>query len=139
MQSTRCLIRALTLAATLSLHPTLASAQQSVRIAQGFASLSFLPLWGARALNTFAAEGLTATVLNSPGGDPAALAALDAGDADLAAVGTESALRAVAKGQPFEVVYNLMSKVTLELVVAPSLLEKAGVKASDPLRSAWQP
>ena len=133
MQSTRGLIRALTLAATLSLLPTLASAQQSVRIAQGFASLSFLPLWGARALNTFAPEGLTATVLNSPGGDPAALAALDAGDADLAAVGTESALRAVAKGQPFEVVYNLMSKVTLELVVAPSLLEKAGVKASDPL------
>ena len=50
----------------------------------------------------------------SPGGDPAALAALDAGDVDLAAVGTETALRAVAKGQPFEIVYNLMSKVTLE-------------------------
>jgi ABC-type nitrate/sulfonate/bicarbonate transport system substrate-binding protein len=111
----------------------LASAQQSVRIAQGFSSLSFLPLWGARALNTFAPEGLTAAVLNSPGGDPAALAALDAGDADLAAVGTESVLRAIAKGQPFEVVYNLMSKVTLELVVAPSLLEKAGVKPGDPL------
>ena len=70
----------------------------------------------------------------SPGGDPAALAALDAGDVDLAAVGTESALRAVAKGQPFEIVYNLMSKVTLEMVVAPSLLEKAGVKPGDPLQ-----
>lgn len=133
MQSTRGLIRALTLAATLSLLPTLAYAQQSVRIAQGFASLSFLPLWAARAQNTFAPEGLMATVLNSPGGDPAALAALDAGDADLAAVGTESALRAIAKGQPFEVVYNLMSKVTLELVVAPALLEQAGVKPGDPL------
>jgi len=71
--------------------------------------------------------------LSSPGGDPAALAALDAGDADLAAVGTESALRAVAKGQPFEIVYNLMSKVTLEVVVAPSFLEKTGVKPGDPL------
>jgi NitT/TauT family transport system substrate-binding protein len=133
MHSIKGLIRALTLAATLLLLPTLASAQGTVRIAQGFASLSFLPLWGARALNTFAPQGLTATVLSSPGGDPAALAALDAGDADLAAVGTESALRAVAKGQPFEIVYNLMSKVTLEVVVAPSFAEKTGVKPSDPL------
>jgi NitT/TauT family transport system substrate-binding protein len=133
MHSTRALTRALTLAAILLLLPTLASAQQPVRIAQGFASLSFLPLWGARALNTFAPQGVTVTVLNSPGGDPAALAALDAGDADLAAVGTESALRAVAKGQPFEIVYNLISKVTLEVVVAPSLLAKAGVKPGDPL------
>lgn len=133
MHTNKSLARALTLATTLLLLPTLASAQQNVRIAQGFASLSFLPIWGARALNTFAQEGLTATVLASPGGDPAALAALDAGDADLAAVGTESALRAVAKGQPFEIVYNLMSKVTLELVIAPSILEKAGVKAGDPL------
>ena len=77
--------------------PALASAQQTVRIAQGFSSLSFLPLWGARALNTFGSEGLTGTILSSPGGDPAALAALDAGDADLAAVGTETVLRAVAK------------------------------------------
>jgi NitT/TauT family transport system substrate-binding protein len=72
-------------------------------------------------------------VVVSPGGDPAALAALDSGDVDLAAVGTESALRAAAKGQPFEIVYNLMSKVTLEVVVAPSLLERAGVKPGDPL------
>ena len=88
MPTHKSLVRALTMATGLLLLPTLASAQQSVRIAQGFASLSFLPIWGARALSTFAQEGLTATVLASPGGDPAALAALDAGDADLAAVGT---------------------------------------------------
>src|SRR5580698_8286287 len=133
MRSIHNLTRATALAAILSLLPTLASAQQSVRIAQGFASLSFLPVWAARALNTFPAEGLTASVIVSPGGDPAALAALDAGDVDLAAVGTESALRAVAKGQPFEIVYSLMSKVTLEVVVAPSFLEKTGVKPGDPL------
>ena len=104
MRSLHSLTRAAVLAVTFSLLPTLASAQQTVRIAQGFASLSFLPVWAARALNTFAAEGLTATVIVSPGGDPAALAALDAGDVDLAAVGTESALRAIAKGQPFEIV-----------------------------------
>jgi ABC-type nitrate/sulfonate/bicarbonate transport system substrate-binding protein len=133
MHSIKRLTGIATFAATLSLLPALASAQQTVRIAQGFTSLSFLPLWSARALNTFAPEGLTGTVLGSPGGDPAALAALDAGDADLAAVGTESALRAVAKGQPFEIVYSLMSKVTLEVVVAPSFLEKAGVTAADSL------
>jgi NitT/TauT family transport system substrate-binding protein len=134
MRSIHCLTRAAALVAALSLLPTLASAQQTVRIAQGFASLSFLPLWAARAQNSFAAEGLTATTVISPGGDPAALAALDSGDVDLAAVGTESALRAAAKGQPFEIVYSLMSKVTLEVVVSPSLLEKAGVKPSDPLQ-----
>jgi ABC-type nitrate/sulfonate/bicarbonate transport system substrate-binding protein len=133
MRSINCLAR-LALAGALALLPTLASADQSVRIAQGFASLSFLPLWAARALNSFKDQGLTATVIVSPGGDPAALAALDAGDVDFAAVGTESALRAVAKGQPFEIVYNLMSKVTLEMVVAPSLLAKAGVKPGDPLQ-----
>jgi NitT/TauT family transport system substrate-binding protein len=132
MHSIPGLTRALTLA-MVSLLPTLASAQQPVRISQGFASLSFLPVWAARALNTFAPQGLTATALISPGGDPAALAALDAGDADLAAVGTETALRAVAKGQPFEIVYNVMSKVTLEVVVSPSFLEKTGVKPGDPL------
>jgi ABC-type nitrate/sulfonate/bicarbonate transport system substrate-binding protein len=134
MRSIHSLTRAAALAATLFLLPTLASAQQPVRIAQGFASLSFLPVWAARALNTFSAEGLTATAIVSPGGDPAALAALDAGDVDLAAVGTESALRAIAKGQPFEIVYSLMSKVTLEVVVSPSFLEKSGVKAGDPLQ-----
>jgi NitT/TauT family transport system substrate-binding protein len=134
MRSIHSLTRAAALAATLSLLPALASAQQPVRIAQGFASLSFLPVWAARALNTFSAGGLTASVIVSPGGDPAALAALDAGDVDLAAVGTESALRAMAKGQPFEIVYSLMSKVTLEVVVAPSFLEKSGVKPGDPLQ-----
>src|SRR6185312_8898638 len=122
-----------TFAATLLLLPTLAHAQQTVRIAQGFPSLSFLPIWAARAVETFPAAGLQATIVQ-PGGDPAALAALDAGDVDLAAVGTESALRAIGKGQPFEIVYNLMPKVTLEMVVAPSLLEKSGAKPGDPLQ-----
>jgi NitT/TauT family transport system substrate-binding protein len=90
MHSIKGLTRALTLAVAVSLLPTLASAQQPVRIAQGFASLSFLPVWGARALNTFAPQGLSATALISPGGDPAALAALDAGDADLTPISPRS-------------------------------------------------
>ncbi|MBB5047945.1 ABC-type nitrate/sulfonate/bicarbonate transport system substrate-binding protein [Rhodopseudomonas rhenobacensis] len=133
MRSIAKLTRVAALAATLSLIPQLASAQQPVRIGQGVSTLSFLPLWAARALNTFAPEGLNATGVMMPGGDSAALAALDSGDIDLAAVGSETVLRAAAKGQPFEIVYTLMSKVTLQLVVSPAFLEAAKVKADDPL------
>ncbi|HVX76883.1 MAG TPA: ABC transporter substrate-binding protein [Bradyrhizobium sp.] len=132
MRSLNKLVGTLAVGAALMLSPTLAFAQ-TVRIAQGVATLSFLPLWAARALNTFTPQGVTANAVVIPGGDATALAALDAGDIDLAAVGSDAVLRAAAKGQPFEMVYSLMSKVTLQLVVSPALLERAGVKASDPL------
>ena len=127
------LISLLAIGTALAVTPVSASAQQTIRIAQGVSTLSFLPVWAARALNSFAAQGLTANTVVVPGGDAAALAALDAGDIDLAAVGSETVLRAAAKGQPFEIVYSLMSKVTLQIVVSPTLLERTGVKAGDPL------
>src|SRR5215471_3992633 len=127
------LARAVVLGAALALPPGFAMAQQAVRIGLGAPTLSFLPIWSARALDTFKPQGLTATVAALPGGDASALAALDAGDIDLAAVGPDSMLRAVAKGQPFEIVYSLMSKVTLQLVVSKDFLERAGVKPTDPL------
>jgi ABC-type nitrate/sulfonate/bicarbonate transport system substrate-binding protein len=133
MRAHNSLISLLAIATALLLAPAPASAQQTIRIAQGVSTLSFLPVWAARALNSFAAQGLTANAVVVPGGDAAALAALDAGDIDLAAVGSETVLRAAAKGQPFEIVYSLMSKVTLQIVVSPALLERAGVKAGDPL------
>ncbi|MEK9279173.1 ABC transporter substrate-binding protein [Bradyrhizobium sp. ISRA442] len=119
--------------AALALSPSLANAQQTVRIGLGAPTLSFLPIWSARALDTFKSQGLTATVVALPGGDASALAALDAGDIELAAVGPDAMLRAAAKGRPFEIVYSLMSKVTLQLVVSPALLERTDVKATDPL------
>jgi NitT/TauT family transport system substrate-binding protein len=125
--------RAAVVGAALMLLPTLAAAQQTVRIGLGAPTLSFLPIWPARALDTFKPQGLTATVVALPGGDASALAALDAGDIELAAVGPDSMLRAAAKGQPFEIVYSLISKVTLQLVVSPALMERAGVKSTDPL------
>lgn len=125
--------KAAMIGAALALTPTLASAQQAVKIALGAPTLSFLPIWSARALDTFKPQGLTASVVNVPG-DPAALAALDAGDVDLAAVGPDTMLRAVAKGQSFEIVYSLMSKVTLQLVVSKDFLAKAGVKPTDPVK-----
>ena len=128
--------RAALLAASLLLAPGAASAQQSaqqnVRIGLGAPTLSFLPIWAARALDTFAPQGLTVSVAALPG-DTSALAALDAGDIDLAAVGTDALLRAAAKGQPFEMVYTVMSKVTAQLVVSPALLKRTGVTAADPL------
>jgi NitT/TauT family transport system substrate-binding protein len=132
MRSLTKLVGTLAVGAALALAPSLASAQ-TVRIAQGVATLSFLPLWAARALNTFTPQGVTGNAVVIPGGDATALAALDAGDIDLAAVGSDAVLRAAAKGQPFEMVYSMMSKVTLQLVVSPTLLERAGVKVSDPL------
>jgi len=121
-----------TLAAGIA-GPRMAAAAETVRIGQATAALSFMPLWAARALDTFAAQGLTASVAVLPGGDPASLAALDAGDIDLAAVGPEAVLRAVAKGQPFQIVSSLMSQVTLQLVVSKAFLDRTGVKPSDPL------
>ena len=125
--------KAAVIGAALAMLPTLAEAQQTVRIGLGAPTLSFLPIWSARALDTFKPQGLTATVAALPGGDASALAALDAGDIDLAAVGPDSMLRAAAKGQPFQIVYSLMSKVTLQMVVSPTFLEHAGVKPADPL------
>jgi NitT/TauT family transport system substrate-binding protein len=127
------LTRLAVIGVALALLPGLATAAQTVRIGLGAPTLSFLPIWSARALDTFKPQGLTATVVALPGGDSSALAALDAGDIDLAAVGPDTMLRAAAKGQPFEIVYSLMSKVTLQLVVSPALLERTGVKPSDPL------
>ncbi|MCJ2071359.1 ABC transporter substrate-binding protein [Methylobacterium sp. J-030] len=125
--------RAALLGAVLLMGPDAACAQQSVRIGLGAPTLSFLPIWAARAFDTFKPQGLTASVVALPGGDTAALAALDAGDVDLAAVGTDALLRATAKGQPFEMVYTVMSKVTAQLVVSPAFLKRADVTAADPL------
>ena len=123
------LTRRTALALPLLAAATPVRAAQPVRLGQATTSLSFLPVWAARALDTFAAQDLALTWAAIPGGDPAALAALDSGDLDLAAVGGETALQAIAKGQPFSIVYALMARMSLDLVAGP------GVKAqpADPL------
>ncbi len=111
-----------------------ASAQPAtVRIGQAVPTLSFLPLYAARALDTFEDQELRLELVSIRGGDPAALAALDAGDIDFAAVGSDTALAAIAKGQPFAFIYSLMSEVSLQLVVSNDLLKRAGVRPADPL------
>lgn len=127
------LLLVLPVAVAMACQPALAA--DAVRIGQATSALSFLPIWSARALDSFKAENLTATSAIVPGGDPTALAALDSGDIDLAAVGSEAPLRAAGKGQPFQIVYSLMSKVTLQLVVSKAFLERTGVKPTDPLQT----
>ena len=65
-----------------------------VRIGQSTISLGFLPVWAARAYDTFAQQKLDLNWALINGGDPAALAALDSGDIDLAATGGDAVLDA---------------------------------------------
>jgi NitT/TauT family transport system substrate-binding protein len=110
-----------------------AQGRDKVRIGQATSSLSFLPLWAGRALGSFEQHGVDLDWAVVAGGDPPTLAALDSGDIDFAAVGSETALVAISKGQPFQLVYSLMSKVSLEVVVSNAFLKRAGVSPQDKL------
>lgn len=133
MLTRRLLLPALGCLAVPGAAPNAAPAAEPVRIGQATTSLSFLPIWAARAMGSFAAQGLALTWAALPGGDPTALAALDSGDIDLAAVGSDTVLNAVGKGQPFLMVASLMSRVTLDLVASRAFLDRTGVAASSPL------
>ena len=133
MLTRRLLLPALGCLAVPGAAPNAAPAAEPVRIGQATTSLSFLPIWTARAMGSFAAQGLALTWAALPGGDPTALAALDSGDIDLAAVGSDTVLNAVGKGQPFLMVASLMSRVTLDLVASRAFLDRTGVAASSPL------
>ena len=90
----------LTLASTALVGslPALA-ASETVRIGQATTTLGFLSIWAARAFDTFAKQGLDLSWAAINGGDPAALAALDSGDIDLAATGSDTVLEAVARSE----------------------------------------
>jgi ABC-type nitrate/sulfonate/bicarbonate transport system substrate-binding protein len=120
------------LIASLALSP-FACAADVVHLGQATTSLAFLPVWAARALDTFKPDGISLDWAAIPGGDPSTLAALDGGDIDLAAVGSDTALAAIAKGQPFQIVGTLMDRVSLDLVVSNAFLQRSGVSPSDPL------
>lgn len=104
---------------------------RTVRLGQATPAVSFLPVAVARALDSFAGQGLRLDWAAISGGDPACLAALDSGDVDLVAVGSETLLNAIGKRQPFQMVASLMSKVSLELVVSNTVLERSGVDPGD--------
>jgi NitT/TauT family transport system substrate-binding protein len=117
----------------LATFPSRARAAEPIRIGQATPALSFLPLWAARATDAFATETLALQWAAISGGDPACLAALESGDIDLAAVGSDTALAAIAKGQPFTLIYDLMGQMSLDLVVSTAFLQRTGVSPTDPL------
>lgn len=104
-----------------------------IRLGQPTNSLSFLKTFASRALDTFAAENIVLEYASVPGGDPAVLAAVDSGDLELAAVGSDTALAAIAKGQPFKIIYTLMNRLPYELTVSKAFLAKSGVAIDAPL------
>ena len=90
--------RTLLAAATaFAARPARAAGARTLRLGQATPAVSFLPVAAARTLGSFTAQGLTLDWAAIPGGDPACLAALDSGDIDMAAVGSETLLNAVAK------------------------------------------
>jgi NitT/TauT family transport system substrate-binding protein len=113
--------------------PAWAQAPVKVKVGQAVPTLGFLPLYAARATDAFAADKIDAEFASIPGGDSTTLAALDAGDIDFAAVGAETALIAMSKGAPYQIVYSLMSKMSVDLTVSNAFLQRAGVSPSDPL------
>jgi NitT/TauT family transport system substrate-binding protein len=116
-----------------ALSPAHAQAPLKTKIGQAVPTLGFLPMYAARATDAFAADKIDAEFTSIPGGDPTTLAALDAGDIDFAAVGAETALLAVSKGAPYQIVYSLMSKMSVDLTVSNAFLQRTGVSPSDPL------
>lgn len=112
--------------------PALA-ASETVRVGQATTTLGFLSIWAARAFDTFAKQGLDLSWAAINGGDPAALAALDSGDIDLAATGSDTVLEAVSKGQPYQIVYSLMSKMSLNLTVSTAFLKRTGAVKGQPV------
>jgi ABC-type nitrate/sulfonate/bicarbonate transport system substrate-binding protein len=109
------------------------TAPEKIRMGQPTNSLSFLKTFASRALDTFADENLVLEYAAIPGGDPAVLAAVDSGDLELAAVGSDTALAAIAKGQPFKIIYTLMNRLPYELTVSKAFLTKAGIAPDAPL------
>jgi NitT/TauT family transport system substrate-binding protein len=115
--------------------PAMAAAMDTVRIGQATTTLGFLPVWAARTFDTFAAQQLDLTWAVINGGDPACLAALDSGDIDIAATGSDSVLEAVAKGQPYQIVYSLISKISLTLTVSEAFIKKTGIAKDQPIQT----
>ena len=107
---------------------------EPLTIGQVVPTLGFITLDTARALDTFGDEGMSVDNVQLSGGDPTALAALDAGDIDVAAVGSDAAVSAIAKGAgDYQIVYALMPRMSLDVTVSKDFLAESGVSPDAPL------
>lgn len=106
---------------------------QTVTVGQPVASLGYLSLDAARIFDTFADVGLELDTAMISGGDTTLLAALDAGDITFAAPGSSSVVQAISLGEEFQIVYSLMSRMSIDLTVSNEFMEAQGVNPDDSL------
>jgi NitT/TauT family transport system substrate-binding protein len=107
----------------------------AVALAQPVQVPAYFSLDLARATKQFDKQGVALNWALIPGGDAAALAGLQSGDLDFAAVGSQATVVGIAKGQPYEFVYCLDSQLGLQLVASNKLLQRAGVSPSAPVKA----
>jgi ABC-type nitrate/sulfonate/bicarbonate transport system substrate-binding protein len=102
-----------------------------VVIGQAIEDTSYAPVAVAMAAKFFEEQGLTVerTLLQ---GDAGVITALTSGDVQLGAYTTTSHLNFVNKGGQNTAIYGLMNKMSLDMVVSNSFLERKGVTPSDP-------
>lgn len=110
-----------------------ATGLQTVTIGQPVSSLGYLSLDAARILDTFSEAGLELDTAMISGGDTTLLAALDAGDITFAAPGSSSVIQAISLGEDFQIVYSLMSRMSIDLTVSDAFMERQGVSPDDSL------
>lgn len=104
-----------------------------ISIAQAVPTLGYLTIDAARALDTFGDVGLELDWAQISGGDPTLLAAVDAGDIQFGAPGSPSVLQAISQGEDYQIIYSLMSMMSIELTVSNQFMEQTGVSPDDPI------
>ena len=123
-------------ASTATAKPAFADNLRKIHIVQASPSLAYLPLSAARALGSFAPQGLDPFWTDLPGGDRACLAALERGEADVAALGAESVLAAALQGNQVQMVAALTTGIPFDLVLGNPRIETSAISpADDPLET----
>lgn len=121
----------LTLLALLILSKSAWPAPTLVRMSQAVDTLSYLPVYAARANRFFEDEGINLEVIIMQGGGPE-LQALIAGSVDFSATGTTGLLRVFSGGGELLGVQNLLGRCIVDLVVRKDTAERLGVAPQMP-------
>ncbi len=112
--------------------------EATVRVGQVVPSLGFVSLDVARADGMFAKRGIDLEWSLLSGGDPATLAALDGGNIDIAAIGSQTPVTAISKGEEYQIIYSLMSQMSIDLTMSNAHLKEVGISADDPVEEKLQ-
>lgn len=102
------------------------SAPTIVRMSQPQESLSFLPVYAARANGFFENEGIMLELIIMQGGGPE-LQALIAGSVDFSATGTAGLIRAFGGGRELLGVHNVLGRCVVDLVIRKDVAIRLGI------------